>query len=249
MASGQVAVANNEEVNLSPNIPLQLKIAKEELGQTEYLPKNKRKPNPRVSNYFIECGASPDPLNTPWCAYFHGFCVKRAGYVPTNSGMARSYLNWGSKIDKLSEAKPGDTIVLWRGKTNDSVTGHIGFYIKHNKDYIWLLGGNQGDEVSIAAFPIKKLLGIRRPRNVTIQSKTIIGATGSGAAQAAATAIKSLEPTKIDNFVTKVDETKSILEPIAPYIPLIVGLLTCISIALMIYVVWVRYNDYKETGL
>jgi hypothetical protein len=56
-------------------------------------------------------------------------------------------------------------VVLERG--NDPLSGHVGFFRQMSADgsKVYVLGGNQGDAVSIAAFPANKVLGYRWPPN------------------------------------------------------------------------------------
>jgi hypothetical protein len=47
---------------------------------------------------------------------------------------------------------------------NSSWEGHVGFVVKFDKDYVWMLGGNQGDRVSVAKFPRSKFIGFSAPK-------------------------------------------------------------------------------------
>ena len=53
-----------------------------------------------------------------------------------------------------------DVVVLRRGSS--PVAGHVGFYAGSTGTVIHVLGGNQGDTVSIATFSLDDLLGLRR---------------------------------------------------------------------------------------
>lgn len=95
---------------------------------------------------------------TAWCAAFAGACLERARIRSTRSLMARSYLAWGQPI---GEARLGAVTVLSRGE--DRALGHVGFLVGATDASVVLLGGNQGDAVSVAAFPRARLLGFRWP--------------------------------------------------------------------------------------
>lgn len=97
---------------------------------------------------------------TAWCAAFVGAMLEYSGLKSTRKLNARSYLDWGKPID-LDDASPGDLVVFWR-KQENSWEGHVGFYTGHNADVVKVLGGNQANEVSIAAYPRARLLGVRR---------------------------------------------------------------------------------------
>jgi hypothetical protein len=64
-------------------------------------------------------------------------------------------LSWGVEAPDFV---PGCIVVLKRG---DPPKGHVGFYVGTEGGHIRLLGGNQGDKVSIASFPPDRVLGRR----------------------------------------------------------------------------------------
>ena len=124
---------------------------------------------------------------TPWCAAFVGACLGEAGLKSTGKLNARSYLKWGVPV-KFEKAQKGDVVILWR-KSYEGPLGHVGFFHDYGKDmgYVELLGGNQGDEVSIKEYSTSRILGIRRARpkkqkirkSKTMQaSATALAATG-----------------------------------------------------------------------
>lgn len=96
---------------------------------------------------------------TAWCAAFVGACLALSGFGGTKRLNARSYLNFGQR---LSQPRPGCIVVLWRGSPN-AETGHVGFFDHVSNGRIYLLGGNQGDAVSIQGYPEGRLLGYRWP--------------------------------------------------------------------------------------
>ncbi len=118
----------------------------------------------RVVRYYADVGhAQITNDETAWCAAFLGSCLERAGIASTRSLMARSYLAWGQPLD---EFRVGAVAVLSR--TADPALGHAGFLIGETADSVILLGGNQGDAVTVEAFPRSRLLGLRWPAGVAI---------------------------------------------------------------------------------
>jgi len=113
--------------------------------------------NPRVVAYFDAIGR-PEVKDdeTPWCAAFVGACLERAGIPSTKSAWARDYLKWGVGT---TSPQPGTVVVLDRGNGY----GHVGFFVRRDREHVWLLGGNQNDEVNIASFPVSRVLGYRNP--------------------------------------------------------------------------------------
>jgi uncharacterized protein (TIGR02594 family) len=77
----------------------------------------------------------------------------------TNSAWARSWLNWGVATD---DPIPGTIVVFSRGQN----AGHVAFYLDEDGDRIQVLGGNQGNAVTIAWFPKANLLGYREPKGL-----------------------------------------------------------------------------------
>jgi len=115
---------------------------------------------PEILRYFREAGdPSVETEATPWCAAFLGAMLKRAGLAGTGSLLARSYLDWG---DVLDAPRLGAVAVLSRG--DDPNAGHVGFCLGEAAGKLYLLGGNQGDAVTVAAFDKARLLGLRWPK-------------------------------------------------------------------------------------
>lgn len=70
-------------------------------------------------------GKSYRPGKPRQCANFVAEVVKEAGVtaLPKNAPMARSWLAWGRSVP-LSQSRPGDVVVLWRGSPRGRA-GHI----------------------------------------------------------------------------------------------------------------------------
>jgi uncharacterized protein (TIGR02594 family) len=134
-----------------------LKIARKELGVKETPGAGD---NIRIVAYLKSTTLGrPDNENdeTAWCSAFVNWVLKQAGVEPrTNSAWARSWLNWGVATD---EPIPGTIVVFSRGANS----GHVAFYLDEDGDRVQVLGGNQGDAVTIAWFPKVNLLGYREP--------------------------------------------------------------------------------------
>ncbi|MBN8909802.1 MAG: hypothetical protein J0H99_25115, partial [Rhodospirillales bacterium] len=73
-------------------------------------------------------------------------------------------------IAELDDARFGAVAVLSRG--DDPNAGHVGFLLSDTNGKLYLLGGNQGDAVTVASFDKARLLGLRWPKeNVEAASK------------------------------------------------------------------------------
>jgi len=115
--------------------------------------------NPRIVQMFRDAGHPGIKRDeVAWCAAFVGACLERAGHRSTRSLMARSYLRWG---DHIESSRVGAIAVLSRG--SDPSLGHVGFVVGEAEGKLYLLGGNQGQRVSVDAFDRSRLLGLRWP--------------------------------------------------------------------------------------
>lgn len=117
--------------------------------------------NARILAMFRDAGAAGFAHDeTAWCAAFVGACLKRGGVAGSGSLMARSYLGWGlSAAVGGASAPPGAIVVLKRG--GDPTLGHVGFLVGETAASVLLLGGNQSDGVSVAAFARGDVLAMR----------------------------------------------------------------------------------------
>lgn len=119
------------------------------------------KNNPRVLEYFHSCGQDwVTNDDTPWCAAFLNFVLKKAGMENSGRLNARSFLEIGEEIKK---PQIGDVVILWRG-SKEGALGHCGIFISEIENTIYILGGNEDGAVKIKGFSNTNLLGYRRMR-------------------------------------------------------------------------------------
>jgi uncharacterized protein (TIGR02594 family) len=95
--------------------------------------------------------------SVPWCAAFVGAMLEETGYRGSGSLMARSYLEWGTQLDK---PRRGAVVVFKRG---NPPSGHVAFVDEITTGAIKCIGGNQSDAVTIASFSRTAVLGYRWP--------------------------------------------------------------------------------------
>lgn len=122
--------------------------------------------NPRILEYHQATSLKADDEATPWCAAFVCWCLVMAlkygwvGSPSTAKANARSYLKWG--ISVIDNPQEGDICIFSRGKSKS--LGHVTFFVRYSEDRkkILCLGGNQGDKVCYAWYPVSRLLDIRR---------------------------------------------------------------------------------------
>jgi uncharacterized protein (TIGR02594 family) len=112
--------------------------------------------------------AWPAGDHVPWCSAFTNFVAWLLRLPRSKSLAARSWLMVGRPVP-LNEAKAGyDVVVLKRGKDPQpgpeviEAPGHVGFFAGLEGDVVLVLGGNQGDRVSVERFDAASVLGVRR---------------------------------------------------------------------------------------
>lgn len=115
--------------------------------------------NSRILEYhkYTDLKARTDEVS--WCSSFINWCFYQCGLPGTNKASARSWLVWGIA---LAKPKRGCIAIFWRDSKN-SWKGHVGFYMKEDKKYIYVLGGNQSNKVKISRYPKTRLIGYRWP--------------------------------------------------------------------------------------
>ena len=140
-------------VQIGASLPAYYKIAMSEIGVLEY-PGDKH--NPRIIEYHSHTNLKATTDEVPWCASFVCWCLDQAGYNHPHSASARSFLDWGNHC----EATEGCVVVLSRPPNDWS--GHVGFFVKRNRKYVWLLGGNQSNRVGIQKYHLSRVLDYRK---------------------------------------------------------------------------------------
>jgi len=118
------------------------------------------KDNFQIVSYFDELGFNGAQLHdeTAWCSAFANWVTKKCGYSFSGKLNARSWLNIGTSTSK---PEIGDIVVLWR-EHPDSWKGHVGFFVRQTKGFVYILGGNQGNRVCIKAYPRNRVLDYKK---------------------------------------------------------------------------------------
>lgn len=117
--------------------------------------------NPHILRWWKNIGAPFADDETAWCGAFVGGVLFEAGIKPVKNGAsARAWLNLPVKI---SAPAVGSVVIFWRGSL-DGKQGHVGFVLGQDQfGNLMVLGGNQGDKVSIKPFSRERVLGYRWP--------------------------------------------------------------------------------------
>lgn len=112
---------------------------------------------------FTWLGTQPDEI--PWCkSSFNGAC-EVAGFKVGDGALAIDGLKDGVAVT-LENAQKGDFIILEHRNSSGALTGghHIGFYESQDEKYVYLLGGNQNNQIKISGFKKWEIMknGVRR---------------------------------------------------------------------------------------
>lgn len=105
-----------------------------------------------------------------WCSAFMAGYTWVLGLLPKGiTAGARSWLRVGEPIDLDSASTAHvDVVILQRGDGPQpgpdviQALGHVGLFYGFDGEHVRLLGGNQGNAVSVASFPRARVLGVRR---------------------------------------------------------------------------------------
>lgn len=113
--------------------------------------------NPIILGWAKELNWSNVYVNdeVPWCGLFISYCAKLAEWPWPGAGFrAAEWAKWGNPADV---PMLGDVLVFKR-----TGGGHVGLYVGEDNDCFHVLGGNQGDKVSIVRVAKARCVAARR---------------------------------------------------------------------------------------
>lgn len=112
---------------------------------------------------------------TAWCGTFVAMCIFSAGLAPPPIAVRASA--WGTWGRDLLAPRLGCVLVFIR-----SGGGHVGFYVGEDETHYHVLGGNQGNAVSITRIAKSRLakVGMRWPIGVALPDAQVIRLKPSG---------------------------------------------------------------------
>jgi uncharacterized protein (TIGR02594 family) len=111
-----------------------------------------------ISRWLLDLKAWWRDDETPWCGVFVAACMKEAGLtvLPVHWYRAKGWLDWGQVL--LAPAV--GCVVVFERKGG----GHVGLVVgRDSTGNLMVLGGNQGNRVSIMAFEMGRVIGYRWP--------------------------------------------------------------------------------------
>lgn len=99
----------------------------------------------------------------PWCGGFVGAVLNSVGIEPVKlAARASSWAGWGANL-RTTHLAPGAVLVFQRPGG-----GHVGFYVGEDATFYHVLGGNQGNAVSITRIAKSRLVAARWPRGIAV---------------------------------------------------------------------------------
>lgn len=136
--------------------PRWLTAAKQNLGVREIVgPKH----NPTIMGWLSRLKSWIKDDETPWCGTFVAAMMQEAGLpYPKEFPRARTWADYGSNL-RADRIAPGAILVFSR-----QGGGHVGFYVGEDKTFYHVLGGNQGNSVSVVSIAKARCIAIRWPK-------------------------------------------------------------------------------------
>lgn len=136
------------------NEPVWITVARRYIGTTEIPGKSH---SPTIQRWLRDLKAWWSDDETPWCGTFVAHCLTAAGLAkPEQWYRAKAYQFYGHA---LVGPAPGCLVVFERPGG-----GHVGFVVGRDAGgRLMVLGGNQGNKVSIAPFDTSRVIAYRWP--------------------------------------------------------------------------------------
>jgi uncharacterized protein (TIGR02594 family) len=150
--------------------PNWLTIARRDLGLAEV---NGAETAPKIKQWLADLGAWWRDDETPWCGVAVGAWMKQAGIArPKHWYRAKGWLDFGFSCGPVV----GAVVVFERAGG-----GHVGLAVGYNDttDRVYVLGGNQGNKVSILPFEASRVIGYRWPW-ASVENTTSLPMMGGG---------------------------------------------------------------------
>jgi uncharacterized protein (TIGR02594 family) len=111
--------------------------------------------------------------SVPWCGLFCAHVMDHAGIKSPPIAVRAS--EWGKWGRKLLAPRPGCILTFTRAGG-----GHVGFYVGEDDTHLHVLGGNQGDAVSITRIARNRLSEMRWPNEIPLPVARVVRLKANG---------------------------------------------------------------------
>jgi uncharacterized protein (TIGR02594 family) len=112
--------------------------------------------------------------SVPWCGLFAAHVMDHVGIAsPPIAVRASAWGKWGRK---LVAPRPGCILTFVR-----EGGGHVGFYVGEDDTHLHVLGGNQGDAVSVTRIARSRLSEMRWPNEAPLPPAKVVRLRPNGA--------------------------------------------------------------------
>lgn len=139
--------------------------------------------NSKILDSYKACGFNIASDQVPWCAAYAGAIMKASGIKSLKTLSSLAYKGFGKSVDiKKPETWRLNDIIIFSRKGG----GHIGFFRGYNKNTgaIFVLGGNQSDNVTEAGFQTgtgqMEVVYVGRAWDIPTEYDRTVYYTGSG---------------------------------------------------------------------
>lgn len=126
------------------------------------------KHNGTITGWLQKLGAWWRDDEQPWCGTFCAAVMQEAGLpIPQHWYRARAWAEYGVRL-RTHLLAPGAILVFARGGA-----GHVGLYVGEDSTAYHVLGGNQGNAVSITRIDKARLIASRWPKGQPVIGKPV----------------------------------------------------------------------------
>ena len=160
--------------------PAWLPLARAEIGTREI---KGAKDNARILSYRKSARCSwvaGSEEAVAWCAVFVNAMLEDTGVRGTASPAAKSFCASRGFV-QLRQPAAGAVTVIERNPPHPSL-GHVAFLVGSDAEFVWLLGGNQGDAVNVSRFARARVKGFYWPADVALPPIGDVAYAGPAAA-------------------------------------------------------------------
>ena len=121
--------------------------------------------NPIIMRWIRQLGGWFTDDETPWCGTFVAHCLRAADHkVPRHWYRAKAYAGWGVPCERRVGA-----IAVFGRKGG----GHVGFIVGESTSNLYILGGNQRNEVNISPIAKDRLIAVRWPATAPLGERVL----------------------------------------------------------------------------